>query len=50
MQYAQRMSRAAMAQQAGMTEDGIKSAMRRIRARLAACIAGRLGLPVEAGE
>jgi len=48
MQYTQQMSRAQMAHRTGMTEDGIKSAMRRIRVRLATCIAGRLGLPEEA--
>lgn len=42
MQYAQRRSRAEIAQALGMSEDGIKSLMRRIRAALAECIRRRL--------
>lgn len=45
LQYSEGRSRAQMAQLAGLSEDGIKSAMRRIRARLAECIERRLGLP-----
>ena len=41
MQYAQEKSRAEMAQATGLTEDGIKSTMRRIRARLAECVLRR---------
>ena len=44
MQYAQRKSRDEMAQLWGMTEDGIKSLMRRIRADLAECIRKRLAM------
>jgi RNA polymerase sigma-70 factor (ECF subfamily) len=50
MQYAQGATRAEMARLAGMTEDGIKSAVRRIRARLASCIADRLGLTEGPGK
>jgi RNA polymerase sigma-70 factor, ECF subfamily len=44
MQYAQNKSRAEMATLCKMTEDGIKSLMRRTRADLAGCIKRRLGL------
>ena len=42
LQYAQRASRADMAGLLKMTEDGVKSLMRRIRAKLADCIERRL--------
>ena len=44
MRYAQRKSRDEMARLLGMTEDGIKSLMRRIRSDLAECIRKRLAL------
>jgi RNA polymerase sigma factor (sigma-70 family) len=50
MHYAQEVPRAEMARLTGMTEDGIKSAMRRLRTKLASCIADRLGLAEEPGE
>jgi len=40
--YVQQRSRAAMAQQQGIGEAGIKMALRRVRARLRACIEGKL--------
>lgn len=43
LRYQQRCSRAEMARACSMSEDGIKSLLRRIRACLAACIHGRLG-------
>ena len=42
MHYTQRKSRAEMAQSCAMTQDGIKSLMRRIRASLADCVRKRL--------
>jgi len=44
LRYAQEKSRAKMAHLLAMTEDGIKSALRRIRASLADCIEQRLAL------
>jgi RNA polymerase sigma-70 factor (ECF subfamily) len=42
LRYQQRRSRAEMARALTLTEDGVKSLLRRIRASLAACIHGRL--------
>jgi len=42
LRYGQRKSRAEMARLRRMTEDGIKSMMRRIRSRLADCVRRRL--------
>ena len=42
LRYQERRSRAEMARSCAMTEDGVKSLLRRIRANLAACIHGRL--------
>lgn len=42
LRYAQRKSRLDMAAQCQMTENGIKSLLRRIRARLAECVERRL--------
>ena len=42
LRYADRTSRAEMARQAQMSEDGIKSLMRRIRSRLGQCVRRRL--------
>jgi len=42
--YAQKTPRTEMARQAGMTENGVKSLLRRIRAALADCIRRRLKL------
>jgi len=44
MQYAQKKSREELAAAAGMSCDGIKSLMRRLRAALARCVNGRLGV------
>lgn len=42
LQYAQKKSRAEIARLLSLTEDGVKSFMRRIRARLAECVGKRL--------
>jgi RNA polymerase sigma-70 factor, ECF subfamily len=44
MQYTRGLSRSQMALATGMTEDGVKAALRRIRARLADCVGRRLNL------
>ena len=44
LQYGQGKSRSEIAEAASMSEDGIKSLMRRLRAVLAQCIRRRLGL------
>lgn len=44
LQYGQDKSRSEIAEAAGMSEDGIKSLMRRLRAALGQCIRRRLGL------
>lgn len=44
MQYRRGLSRSQMALATGMTEDGVKGALRRIRARLADCVGRRLFL------
>jgi RNA polymerase sigma-70 factor (ECF subfamily) len=46
LQYSLRKSRADIAIASGLTEDGVKTAMRRLRAALAQCIQRRLGLAV----
>ena len=43
LQYAQKKSRAEIAAMHGMTEDGVKTLMRRLRASLAQCVRGQLG-------
>lgn len=50
MQYRQAQSRAQMAANAGLTEDGVKSAMRRIRSALAQCVNGKLAVGNGAGR
>jgi RNA polymerase sigma-70 factor (ECF subfamily) len=49
LQYNQKKSRSEMAAEYGMSEDGIKSAMRRVRAVLARCIHGKIGLAEATG-
>jgi RNA polymerase sigma-70 factor (ECF subfamily) len=44
LQYSLQKSRAQIAAFAGLTEDGVKTAMRRLRAALGQCIQRRLGL------
>ena len=48
LQYGQNKSRSEIAEAAEMSEDGIKSLMRRLRASLGQCIRRRLGLEAEA--
>jgi RNA polymerase sigma-70 factor (ECF subfamily) len=45
--YRDGLSRAEMSRRTRLTEDGVKAALRRLRARLAECIGRRLGLAPE---
>jgi RNA polymerase sigma-70 factor (ECF subfamily) len=47
LRYAERKSRAEMARLLAMSEDGVKSLLRRIRGRLAGCVRRRLKLDAE---
>jgi RNA polymerase sigma-70 factor (ECF subfamily) len=49
LRYAKKTSRAQMARALAMSEDGVKSLMRRIREALGACVEKRLGVAVERG-
>lgn len=43
MHYEERLGREAMAAQLGLSEDGVKTLLRRVRAKLAECVARRVG-------
>lgn len=49
LQYRQNQSRAQIAAACGLTEDGVKSLLRRVRQELANCVSRRLGLGPQAG-
>jgi RNA polymerase sigma-70 factor (ECF subfamily) len=49
LQYSLQKSRAEIAAVSGLTEDGVKTAMRRLRAALGQCIQRRLGLAAGGG-